>query len=299
MTVLPTREEAAALTPRPGSVVWRAFGDVRMFSTSGYALILQVAHPTVGAGVGDHSVFLSDPWGRLLRTLDYVHGSIYGGPDLAYDIGRRVHAMHKSIKGTKPDGGRYFALEPKAYAWVHATLATAIVDGARVFGTPLGPRDAEAFWQEWLGFGRLIGVKREELPDRWRDFRAYFDAMVEEELEDNPTVHVVLGTFEQPAPPEIPGLGPGVWQRLSRPLGKQTRITTVGMLPPRLRAKLGLELTPGEERVFRSLAAASRASTPLIRGPLAEIGPHYVRWRRKQLKRGDVAREAPPAAVAA
>ena len=35
--------------------------------------------------------------------------------------------MHKRIKGVRPDGERYHALEPRPYAWVHATLAEAIV----------------------------------------------------------------------------------------------------------------------------------------------------------------------------
>ena len=72
--VLPDPAEVPALVPSRGGPVWRAAGDIRLLSTSGYALLLQVAHPTVGAGVLEHSNFREDPWGRLLRTLDYVHG---------------------------------------------------------------------------------------------------------------------------------------------------------------------------------------------------------------------------------
>ena len=71
-SVLPDPSEYAALTPTPGSPVWRAFNDVRLLSTSGYATLLQVAHPTVGHGVHQYSSFTSDPWGRLLRTLERV-----------------------------------------------------------------------------------------------------------------------------------------------------------------------------------------------------------------------------------
>src|SRR4051794_18954650 len=115
-SVLPSPEEIPLLVPQPGGPVWRAANDIRTMSTAGYALILQVAHPTVGAGVGQHSNFAADPWSRLLRTLDYVNGTIYGGPDLAAEIGRRVRGMHRSIKGVRPDGERYHALEPAAYA---------------------------------------------------------------------------------------------------------------------------------------------------------------------------------------
>jgi uncharacterized protein (DUF2236 family) len=43
---------------------------VRLFTAAGDALLLQVSHPTVGAGVSEYSDFKADPWGRLFRTLD-------------------------------------------------------------------------------------------------------------------------------------------------------------------------------------------------------------------------------------
>src|SRR3954464_14473500 len=132
-SVLPAPDEYEDLAPRPGSPVWRAFNDVRLMSTSGYATLLQVAYPTVRYGVHQYSSFLKDPWGRLLRTLDYVHGSIYGGPEMAGELGARVRGVQKAMKGTTPEGERYHAMEPEAFAWVHATLALAIVEGHRQF----------------------------------------------------------------------------------------------------------------------------------------------------------------------
>jgi len=144
--ILPAPEEYAALTPTEGSPVWRAFSDVRMLSTAGYATLLQVAYPTVGYGVHQYSSFVKDPWGRLFRTLDYVHGTIYGGPELAGSIGARVRAMHKTIRGRKDDGSRYSAMEPDAFAWVHATLAVGIFEGTRHFSRPMSAEAKQEFW---------------------------------------------------------------------------------------------------------------------------------------------------------
>lgn len=289
-TVLPMPEEVPFLVPQPGGPVWRAAGDARALSSSGYALLLQVAHPTVGAGVAEHSNFAADPWGRLLRTLDYVHGTIYGGPELAAEIGRRVRGMHRTIKGVKPDGGRYHALEPAAYAWVHATLASALVDGHRLFGRPMSAAQTDAFWVEWRRLGRLIGVRDSDLPEDWTGFRAYFDETVERELVDNPTVHVVLETLGRPAAPPLPQIPPRLWRVARGPIARQAQLATIGMLPPVLRDRLALRWSPGQEAIFRTLAAMSRASSPLIVGPLADFGRYYVRWRREALERGDVAR---------
>ena len=291
-SVLPDPSEAPALVPARGGPVWSAAGDIRLLSTSGYALLLQVAHPTVGAGVLEHSNFREDPWGRLLRTLDYVHGSIYGGPELAGEIGRRVRAMHQGIKGVKPNGEHYHALEPRAYAWVHATLASAFVDGHRVFGNPMSASQQEAFWDEWLRLGRLIGVRPGDLPEAWREFGGYFAQVIAEDLEDNETVHLVLETLEHPARPPLQPLPPLLWRALSLPSGRAQRLSTIGMLPSPLRAKLGLDWTRGDERRFRAFAAASRASSPLIVGPLGHFGESYIRWRHDALERGDVARRS-------
>jgi uncharacterized protein (DUF2236 family) len=282
-SVLPSPDEVPFLVPQRGGPVWRAAGDVRTLSTAGYALLLQVAHPTVGAGVAQHSNFAADPWGRLLRTLDYVNGTIYGGPELAADIGRRVRGMHKAIKGVTPDGQRYHALEPDAYAWVHATLASAVVDGHKRFGSPMRHAEKEAFWAEWRRLGRLIGVRDRDLPDTWRGFRAYFDDVVGHELTDNPTVHLVLDTLDHPASPPLGGAPARLWSLVRGPLARQVRMTTIGMLPPALRERLGLRWSAQEELALRAVGLASRASGPLVVGPLRDFGPVYLRWRRAEM----------------
>ncbi|WP_205697091.1 oxygenase MpaB family protein [Conexibacter sp. SYSU D00693] len=289
-SVLPDPEEYAALSPEPGGPVWRAFNDVRMLSTSGYATLLQVAHPTVGAGVHHHSSFTKDPWGRLLRTLDYVHGTIYGGPELAGTIGRRVRELHRTIRGTKADGGRYSAMEPGAFAWVHATLALAIVRGRDVFATPMTPAEKDELWTEWLGVGRLIGVRERDLPRDWAGAEAYLARTIREELEWTPAVPEVLDTIAHAKPPNVPGLPPAVWRAMRVPLAVQLRATTVGLLPDELRDRLGLTWSRRERAAFAAVASVSRASGPAVRGPLANFGPNYVRWRREALARGDVAR---------
>jgi uncharacterized protein (DUF2236 family) len=50
----------------PGSVIWRVHGDVTTMMIGGVsALLLQMLHPAVLAGVWDHSNFRTDMLGRL------------------------------------------------------------------------------------------------------------------------------------------------------------------------------------------------------------------------------------------
>lgn len=291
--ILPPREEAPELVPPRGGVTWRIVGDARLFAASGYALLLQVTHPTVGAGVSQHSNFKADPWGRLLRTLDYTSSMVYGGPELAWEVGRRVREMHKQIKGVRPDGERYHALEPGPYAWVHATLAEAIIKAHHRFCSPaLSPAEIDTFWAEWRRAGRLVGVRYGDLPESWSELLTYFDRMVAEELEDTEAAQDVLASLFEPSAPPLPWLREGVWRVARWPSARAAGLATLGLLPPLLRERLGIEWSAAKDRRLRALARLSRASRPLLPPQARNFGPNYLRWRREAIARGDVASPA-------
>ncbi len=287
--VMPSLEEARELVPPEDGITWRLAGDARILGSAGYALLLQVTHPVVGAGVSEHSNFRADPWGRLLRTLDYTSSTVYGGPRLALEIGTRVREMHKQIKGVLPNGERYHALEPKAYAWVHATLGEAIVRGHENFGSPLSEAELEEFWTEWRPIGRLVGVRERDLPETWAEFVPYFERTVDEVLESTDAAHEVLESLQEPTPPPIPWMREPMWRAISWPSTKAGTIGTVGMLPPVLRRRLGIGWTERDQRTFERLGAISRRTRPLMPKTMRCFGPSYLKWRREAIARGDVA----------
>jgi len=260
-------------------VTWRYAGDVRLLATGAYAILLQVAHPTVGAGVSEHSNFKADPWGRLFRTLDYTYAMTYGGPELAAATGRGLREMHKRIKGVKPDGERYHALEPEAYAWVHATLVHSIVRGHELLGRPMSRSDVERLYAEWRLSGELIGVRERDLPASWADFGPYFEAMVGERLERTAAVEEVLQALSEPTKPDVRFLPKAAWRVARIPAAHQIDLVTAGLLGPELRTLLGVPWSRAKERELKLLAAASRTATPLLPRSLRNVGPSYLRWR--------------------
>jgi uncharacterized protein (DUF2236 family) len=199
--------------------------------------------------------------------------------------------MHKRIKGVRPDGERYHALEPGPYAWVHATLAEAIVRAHNLFCRPaLTAAQSEEFWEEWRRMGRLIGVRHQDLPESWPGLLDYFDRMVEDELEDTEAAQDVLTSLLEPTAPPLPGLRRDlVWRVVSWPSTRAGSLSTLGMLPPVLRRRLGVEWTPRHERRFRRLAGITQRARPLMPPQMRNFGPHYLRWRHKAIERGDVA----------
>src|SRR4051812_10480420 len=67
----------------PGSMTWRVNREGVLLLGGGRALLLQVAHPLVAAGVSQHSNYREDPFGRLYRTLDTVTTVVFGDTEQA------------------------------------------------------------------------------------------------------------------------------------------------------------------------------------------------------------------------
>jgi uncharacterized protein (DUF2236 family) len=285
-------DTAGAPVLGPDSLVWQRSGDWRLLLLAGRSLLLQVAHPTVAAGVAEHSDYMGDPWGRLDRTLDLYLAVVFGGPDGAPAAGARLREMHKSIKGVDADGKRYHALEPGAYHWVHATLTDGIAVMLERFGEPLRGAEHDRFYAEMREVGRLYGLRDRDMPPDWRSFCAYRDEIVRDVLTDNEVVRGVLHTICHPmAPPWFP-LPEAAWRAGAPPAVRVAKLSTVGLLPRVLRERLGLRFTRAQELELRADAAVVRATFPRLPARV-RLTPHaYAAHRR-------VAAGAPVAAAAA
>ena len=125
----------------PESVIRRVGNTpITPFLGGGPAVLLQVAHPLVAAGVACHSDFRNDLWSRLARTLRALYLIAYGTKAEADRAGEAVQAVHAYVRGkTKtqlgrfPPRTRYSASDPELMLWVHATLVEASLAAYRRF----------------------------------------------------------------------------------------------------------------------------------------------------------------------
>ena len=107
----------------PGSMAWRIDGEVLVLAGGTCALLMQLAHPAVAAGVDQHSDFRADPFARLRRTLTSSYAVAFGTASDAEAAIRRVNAIHAAVRGHVPEtGAAYHATDPALLLWVHATL---------------------------------------------------------------------------------------------------------------------------------------------------------------------------------
>jgi uncharacterized protein (DUF2236 family) len=284
-TLFPAEREIPSLLVGPDSITWRYASDSRLYFVMLYALLLQVAHPVVGAGVRDYSDFEQRPWNRLLRTIDYVTVLVYGGAD-AVAMGRRLRGLHKGFKGVREDGKPYYALEPEAYAWVHATLLETYVAGHERFGRPMRPDQKERFYREYRGLGRLIGVRDKDLPATWSEFRTYFDETCANELVRTVSVDRVLAATQGDVPPPLPIMPDLLWRAIRLPASRAMWLGGIGMLSPELRHLFGIDWTRRDERALERIGSVSRALTPVLPRPLQIVGPAQLRMRRRAFERG-------------
>ena len=270
--------------PGPDSIVWRRLADDRGLLIGGATLLLQVADPSVGAGVEQHSNFKAEPWRRLYGTLVSLTTIVYGTTAEACAEVERLRSMHKSIRGVDSQGRNYSALRPAPWAWVHGTLAWSVIRLNEAFRTPFSAEETEQYWREWLQVGRLLGVRDGDLPDTYAGFLALIDTAARDGLEDNQSVRDVVASISVIPPPVwLRWLGP-VWPVLiGRPVGSVSRLVTIGALPPALAERLGLSLSAREQRWLRRfvtvVATLRRMLPPPLRpGPAALL----IRWRSRR-----------------
>ncbi|MEU9112477.1 oxygenase MpaB family protein [Streptomyces sp. NPDC048483] len=277
--------------PAPGGVLWSLVGDIRMLLTLPAALTMQVAHPAVGAGVDDHSVFRTDPWGRGERSLVSLQMWVYGGEEAAAE-GRRLRQLHKTIQGTDAHGRKYHALSPAYYAWVHATGYPVFQHAQRYLGRPFTEAQERQLYAEWLQVGRILGIHDRDMPQTIEEFWPYYRKVLDNELEETEVVRELLApTRPVPVPDRgprpLPALLRLTWPWVCPRFARLRRFVTVGLMPPDARRAIGLEWTEEQERALRRFGRVVRVVVPLLPERLRYLP---VARRARRAARGRVAR---------
>lgn len=263
--------ERRAAPPAPvpvGGLLWETTGELRSVLTLPSAMAMQVAHPGVGAGVDQHSVFRTDPWGRLERSLRSVQLWVYGGPEAAAE-GRRLRALHRAVRGTDPHGRRYRALDPALYGWVHATGFPVMVHARRYLAArPWTAAEQERLYAEWRRVGLLLGLPPDALPPTAAEFWPVYRARLGE-LEPTAVLRELTDPRRRLPPPDR---GPAavrlplrlLWPLLAGPAARAQAFWTTGLMPPEARAAVGLPWTERQERRLRRLGRLLARTVPRL-----------------------------------
>jgi len=243
-------------TPEPGTALYRHFGDARAMLFGPHALLLQVMHPVVDAGVLQHSNYKTQPFKRLIGTVRSMATIVYGGPDGAAAESRRLRKLHREIKGVDKQGNRYHSLDPEAWAWVYATLVKGSIDAQLRYGRQLKKPLLEEYYRQARELGLVIGIRPQDLPDDWDAFEKYFETTIETKLRETQSGHDVLRFIRQPpAPFFIPDF---IWETVTSPIGWVIRLITVATLPETVRERMEIRYQRWEKEIFMWMVAAGK-----------------------------------------
>jgi uncharacterized protein (DUF2236 family) len=258
--------EAAGLFG-PGSASWRIDRELIVLAGGSCALLMQAAHPSVAAGVAQHSDYATDPFGRLFRTLTSTFSVVFGTLAEADATIRRVNAIHVAVRGQRSDGAVYSALDPEALLWVHATLVDTALRVYARFVAPLSAADAQRYHEESARVAVALGVP--EVPARLDELRAWMDAMIASgTVRVTPEARVIARTVLYPTrfPPRL------AWDA--------AHLVSIATLRPELRRQYGIPWSAARERGMARIAALTRAVLPRIPSPLRHAPQARAALRR-------------------
>ena len=245
------------------SMFWRVNREMVSLLAGGRALLMQIAHPKVAAGVAEHSRFKEDPLGRLHRTMNTMWSIVFDEAAAARASLERVRSVHGKVRGVVAQneasftGARYDALDPDLLLWVHATLIDSGMVAYDNFVAPLSPVEASRYYEESKILARLFDIPEGLVPASLADFQAYMKAT----LAGN---QIAVGPSARTLAKEILYSLP--W--LLKPAGPLFRLITAGLLPAELRKAYGLGWNQRREKTFKLSTLTIRTLLPLVPRPL-------------------------------
>jgi uncharacterized protein (DUF2236 family) len=224
------------------------------------ALVMQLAHPLVAAGVAQHSDFPARALDRFRRTLDLSLAQLYGAPDEAEAAASSIRAVHRRVTGTA--GGRaYSANDPHLLQWVNATLIDTTLLVYERFIRPLGERDRRRYYDEAAASSRAFGIPDDVVPVDLDAFRRYLAEMLDgQELKASDDGRRLVRDVLRPPLPLL----------LRLPTAAIRQIT-LALLPERIRGMFGLRPGPLANLTLATASRASRLTLPLVPPRLREF----------------------------
>ena len=247
----------------PHSKIWQVDREMALLLAGGRALLLQLAHPKVAAGVSQYSRFQQNPLARLQRTMTAMWSIGFDESAKAYAALERVGNIHKHVHGfvpaneATPRDTSYDARDPQLLMWVHATLIDSAIVAYDLFVKPLSLQEKARYYEDSKKLTDLFDIPNDMVPQSLGEFARYFNDMLQgNTLAVGPVARSLAHDIVYPKP----------W--ILRPLAPLFRVVTAGLLPERLRNAYGLKWNRSRENIFWLFARLFRLLLPLIPGPV-------------------------------
>ncbi len=240
------------------SMIWQVNREMILLLAGGRALLMQLAHPKIAAGVAAHSHFKDDPLSRLYRTMSAMWSIIFDETATARVALERIKNVHSRVRGEVgrdeplPLGTPYDALDVDLLLWVHATLIDSALAAYDLFVQSLTTIDKSCYYRDSTRLASLFEIPEHQVPAALADFEAYMTFMIGSGT-------VAVGATARSLSRDI--LYPRPW--ILRPGGPLFRLVTAGLLPMQIRQGYGLRWDERKQQQLQLWASAIRCLVPL------------------------------------
>jgi len=234
------------------------------------AILLQLAHPLVAAGVARHSTFR----GGARAAVSRLHGTIGAMLAIAFGDAREreraldgIREIHRRVNGTLttacgpfPAGTRYSAEDAELLLWVHATLIDSVALTYDRLVAPLSDSERDQYCAEGASVAIELGANDRLVPREWASLQAYLEGMYATRTitvctEARELAAAVLSPFSRP---------------LATPVSAMTTLLTTGLLPAHIRRAYDLPWTSRRDRAFTAAMEMLRVTRAVL--------PRRVAW---------------------
>jgi uncharacterized protein (DUF2236 family) len=229
----------------------------------GRAILLQVAHPLVAAGVAGHSTFRASrlaPLWRLHGTVRAMRALTFGTDAEAREAAAGINRIHDRVHGVLGEAvgpyaadTPYAARDPRLLAWVHVTLLDSMPLAYDRLVAPLPVAVRDAYCRESVRGAQLLGLAADLVPMSYEQTQAVIRAHL-----DDGSLVVTARARALAAAILAPPL-----RRLAWPMARLHWLTTVGLLPDSVRAQYGFTWTAADDRALERWCARLRAFSRL------------------------------------
>jgi uncharacterized protein (DUF2236 family) len=261
----------------PESITWKVNREMIVVAGWGRAILLQLAHPAVAAGVRDHSSFrgsMRASFRRLHSTVGAMLSLTFGDAEQMITAAAGINSIHDRVRGFVPPppeprraspgraGEVYSAHDADLQRWVHATLLESIPLTYEMLLGPLTLRERDQYCSEAAIMEPLLGMPSGWLPRN----SAQLDTYMREMLAGG---SIVVTDTSRALARAV--LYPPRWH-VAWPAFRAMQLLTIGSLPPLIRQAYGFEWRAREVRAFARCTALLRTALRLL-PPLAREWP--------------------------
>ncbi|MFL6159217.1 MAG: oxygenase MpaB family protein [Marmoricola sp.] len=207
-------------------------------------VVMQLSRPEIGYGVKDSKVtegsLFGNPRRRRRTTVGLLAVAVLGTAAERAAYRNAVNGSHARVRSEPGEQPAYTAFDPELQRWVGACIYKGFEESREYTFGPLRGAEREEFYRQGVIFGGMLQMPaalwpadRDAFETYWRDglSRARIDADVREYL-----FRVIrLEYLGRPVPTRLLAL---------------RRWLVTGYLPAELRAQMGLEWDPQQQRRF-------------------------------------------------